>query len=140
MSTRESVLAAIATILGAAGTVTALVSNRIYRTRREQIGALPALQIEQDGADSQEIVLGKSDTTLNVVLTAYAAGDTPDSAPDAALAAAHAALMADLTLGLGADVQLQPNYTLDAPQVDSFDYVALAHRYQVFIRTALNAF
>ena len=139
MSTRETILAAIQTVLLAAGAVTALVGTRVYRTRREQIATVPAIQIEQDGIESEQIVLGYTDHTMDVVVTAFGEDDTPDKAPDATLSAAHAALMADPTLGQSGGVQILPNYSVDAPNVDGIDFRAIAHRYRIFFRTATNA-
>lgn len=139
MSTRETILAAVQSVLLAATAVTALVGTRIYRTRREQITAVPALQIEQDGVEAEQMVLGYTDHTMDIVITAFGEGDTPDSAPDAALSAAHAALMADPTLGQSNGVQILPNYRADPPNVDGIDFATIAHRYQVFYRTATNA-
>lgn len=139
MSTRETVLEAVRTTLANASAVATLVGTRVYRTRREQLAALPAIEIEQSGINSEQVVIGRQDHTLDVTVTAYATAETPDSAPDAVLAAAHAALFADRTLGLGADVQIMPNYAAETPQVDGFDYGALAHRYQIFFRTAPTA-
>ena len=100
MSTRETILAAFATKLaGVAG-------GRVYRARREQIPTLPAIVIEQAGMQSDETVLGMTDHLLTVSVAVLATGETPDSAVDATLTAAHSAILADFTLGLGNEVNL----------------------------------
>lgn len=139
MSTRETVLDAIKTRLLAASALTAIVGSHVYRTRRDQINADDAIEIEQDGIDSEQIVLGYTDHTMQVVLTAFGKDDIPDKGPDATLTAAHAALMADPTLGLADGVQILPGYNVETPQLGGFDLAALAHRYRIYFRTATTA-
>lgn len=134
MSAREDVLNAFVTKIGSGTSA----GSRVYRTRREQLPALPALVVEQAGIQSEQIVLGYTDHTLNVDLIAYASGDTPDSAADTVLAEANALLQADPSLGLSG-VSLLPNYSVDAPDVEQYDNARLVHRYQVFYRTATTA-
>ena len=134
MSAREDVLNAFVSQIGTGTSAGA----RVYRTRREQLPALPALMIEQAGIQSEQIVLGYTDHTLSVDLIAFASGDTPDSAADTVLAEAHALLMADPSLGVSG-VSLLPAYSVEAPDVEQYDNARLAHRYQVFYRTATTA-
>lgn len=138
MSTRETILAAVQTILVNAS----VAAGRVYRARREQIETLPAVEIDMVSAASQSSApLGVADHSLVFAVAALAKGDTPETAVDATLAAAHAALLAaGPTLGLGADVQLLPEWEAESPDIEQFDYVRLAHRYTVLYRTASGAF
>jgi len=101
MSQRETILAAVATKLAG------LAGGRVYRTRREQIGTLPAVVITPASETMQEFALGLLDHSLEVSIDVYASGDTPDSAADAVIEDSWAALAADPTLGLGSNVQLR---------------------------------
>jgi hypothetical protein len=133
MSKRDDILAAVAAKL-----VTASVaSGRIYRSRREQLGTLPAVIVEPDSETAEELVLGVTDAELRVAVRIFAEGDAPDSAADATLAAAHAALMADLSLGL-ADVQLSPRREIDW-QFENFDHAQVTARYLIQYRTAFGS-
>ncbi len=135
-SVRESILVAIAGKL-----VTANVADgRVYRTRREQIETLPAVEVELGGANAEELARGAMDHRMTVEVRALAKGDTPDTAADPVLLAAHAALMADLTLGLGNGVQLMPRFDADPPEVEAYDYARVTHRYTVTYRTDTGAF
>jgi hypothetical protein len=132
MSTRETILAAIATALsGVAG-------GRVYRSRREDLGTLPAVVITPDGEEAEEAVLGVTDRRLVVAVDVYAKGDTPDTAADATLAAAWAALAAAPTLGLGTDVQLWPAHSIDW-DFEDFDYARATLRVTYLYRTATGS-
>lgn len=133
MSTRETVLAAVASAL------TGIASGRVYRGRREQLPTLPAVIIEPLAASSAENVLGMTDHELTVGISVFAKGEIPDTAADATLSAIHTALMADLTLGLGSEVQLAPGIEVDW-NYDDFDYVRAEQRYRISYRTATGAF
>lgn len=128
MSTRETVLAAIAAQLsGVAG-------GRVYRSRREQIDALPAVVIEPVSAEATEVVLGAVDHELTVAVAVLANGETPDGAADATLVDVHAALVADRSLGLGNGVTLLPGFSTDW-DFEAFDFVRAENRYRVVYAT-----
>lgn len=136
MSTRDTILDAVTAALIAAN----VAGGQVFRTRREQITTLPAVEVTQAGMQSAENVLGRHDHALIVLVAVLAKGDTPDSAADPVLVAVHAALMADLSLGLGADVQIDINWETAEPDIDNYDYVRLAHRYTIHYRTATGSF
>lgn len=132
MSTRETILAAAASTL-----VTASVAaGRIYRTRREQLGTLPAVVVEPGRQAGQETMLGVMDHEFEIACRVFAQGDVPETAADATIAAMHAALFANLSLGLGSDVQLLPRYDMSEPNIENYDSVEIVVRYPVTYRTA----
>lgn len=135
MSTRETILAAIATQLAS------VASGRVYRSRREQLPTLPAVIIEPVSGRGEEIALGAMDHELSVSVAVFARGDTPDNAADATLLAAHTALIADRALGLGVTngVTLMPDFECDW-NFEDYDYVRAEHRYRVLYRTTGNDF
>jgi hypothetical protein len=129
MSTRETLLAAVATALsGVAG-------GRIYRSRREQLPTLPAVIVEPQGEEAQEVSLGYMDRRITVGVVVYAKGDTPDNAADSTLASAFAALAATPSLGLGEDVQLETTHAVEW-DFEDYDYVRATLRLTYFYRTA----
>ena len=136
MSTRETILAAVASILVTAN----VASGRVYRTRTEQIATLPAVEVKQVGAEAMEVVLGRTDHEVTFTVAALANGDTPDTAADAVLAAAHTALMADMSLGLGNEIQLHQDWQTNDPEVSDYDYIRHSHTYKVRYRTATGSF
>lgn len=133
MSTRETILAAIATQLAS------VASGRVYRSRREQLPTLPAIVIEPQSSQSSELSLGAMDHELVVNVALYANGDTPDSTADATLLAAHTALIADRSLGLGNGITLLPDFDADW-QFEDYDFVRAVHRYRITYRTTGNDF
>ena len=135
MSTRETILAAFATVMSS------VASGRVYRSRKEQLPTLPAVIIEPVGVESTELALGAMDHDLTVTVAVYAKGDTPDTAADATLLAGHTALIADRALGLGAanGVTLLPGFTADW-SFEDYDYVRASHTYRVMYRTTGNDF
>lgn len=133
MTIRESILAAFATQLAS------VASGRVYRSRREQLPTLPAVIIEPTAARSEEIALGAMDHELTVSVAVFAKGDTPDNAADSTLLAAHTALIADRSLGLGNGITLMPDFTADW-SFEDYDYVRAEHRYRVTYRTTGNDF
>jgi hypothetical protein len=132
MSTRETILAAIATALSG------VASGRVYRSRREQIGTLPSVVIEPQSDNGGEAVLGVQDRSLNVDVSVYASGDTPDAAADAVIGAIWSALVAAPTLGLGSNVQLDMQPTVEWDYED-FDHVRAIVRVTYLYRTALGS-
>lgn len=133
MSTRETILAAFATQLaGVAG-------GRVYRSRREQIGTLPAVIVSPDSASGEEFVLGSTDHDLTVAVFILAKGDTPDSAADATVVAVHAAIMGATDLGLGSDVQVSQRFETEW-DFEDYDYVRVILRYRVSYRTNSGGF
>lgn len=128
MSTRDTILAAVATALsGVAG-------GRVYRSRREQIPTLPAVIIEPISEDAEERALSRMDRLLSVGVSVLAKGDTPDNAADATLAAAWAALYAAPDLGQGSDVQIDPRHTIEW-DFEDYDYCRATLRVSVMYRT-----
>lgn len=133
MSQREAILSAVATCLAA------LAGGRVYRSRREQLAELPAIVIEPISSYSTERVLGFVDHDMTFEVAVLAKADTPETGADATLVSAHALLLSDLTLGISADVQLDPTFESSWDYSD-YDYVRAAHRYRVSYRTAAGAF
>jgi len=135
MSTRETILAAVAASLsGVAG-------GRIYRRRQEQIDTLPAVEVEFSGSNSGGAPLGVSDHEMRVRVAVLAKGDVPETAADATLVSVHTALLATIDLGLGNDVQLDPdNWEAPDPEISDYDYIRQPHIYTVRYRTALGSF
>ena len=132
-STRENILAAFATVMAS------VASGRVYRSRKEQLPALPAVIIEPRSCSSSEIALGAMDHDLTVSIAVYAKGDTPDNAADATLLAGHAALIANRSLGLGNGITLMPEFTADW-SFEDYDHVRAEHTYRVTYRTTGNDF
>ncbi len=131
MSTRDNILAAFQT------TLSALASGRVYRSRLEQLPALPAIVIEPDREDAEESMLGVMDATLDVQISLYARGDTPDNAADALLSSVHSAISADLSLGLGSDVQVMPRRRVSW-DFDRYDEARVVVGYTVAYRTTFG--
>lgn len=135
MSTRETILAAVAT------TLAGVASGRIYRRRQEQIETLPAVEVEFAGAVAGNAPIGVADHELRVRVAVLAKGDTPETAADATLVLVHSALLAAINLGLGTDVQIDPdNWTADEPEISDYDYIRQSHIYTVRYRTAFGGF
>jgi hypothetical protein len=132
MSTRETLLAAIAT------TLSGVASGRVYRSRREQMGTLPAVVVEPIEESGSEYVLGYCDRRLAVGVSVFAKGDTPDNAADATLAAAWAALAAAPTLGLGDGVQLDMEHAVDW-DIEEIDHCRAVLRVTYSYRTATGS-
>jgi len=107
MSLRESILAALL------ATLSGLCSGHVYRSRKEQLPAIPAIVIRPESADDPGEMLGVADATLTVAIEIYAQGDIPDQASDPVLEAVLSALKDDPTLGLGTDVQIKPGRHID---------------------------
>lgn len=133
MSTRDTILEAFRTTLVNAG----VASGNCYRSRQEQLPALPAVVINPSRETAEEQFIGVMDAELDVDVEIYANGDTPDNAADATLAAAHAALMADLSLGV-ADAQIVPRRSVDW-QFENYDNARVTARYTVRFRTTFGA-
>lgn len=138
MSTRESILAAITAKLIAAN----VAGGRVLRDAREQITQLPAVIVElAEHAPDASAPYGIADHRMSVNVAVLAKGDTPTTAADSALLSAHSALLADLTIGLGNNVQIDPiGWEGLPPEIDNYDYVRHAHRYVITYRTAYGSF
>ena len=132
MSTREALLAAVAT------TLSGLAGGRVYRSRREQLPTLPAIVIAPQDEEAIEIVLGYIDRRLKVGIEVLAKGDTPDNAADATLAAAWAALAANPQLGLGSEVQLESEHAISW-DFEDYDYVRATLTITCNYRTTFGA-
>lgn len=132
MSRREDILAAFKTVL------TGLAGGRVYRSRKEQIPDLPAIVIEPARVSMMEQPIGISDQSLTVAVQVLAKGDVPDSAADTTLSSIHAAVMADITLGLGSDVQVSQDVEIEW-DLEEFDHVRAILLYRVRYRTAIGA-
>lgn len=97
---RESILQGVVTILNGAA-----IGAGVYRSRVEAlaIGELPAVVVKpgMDSPDnsSRGIVVRKLEIELEFHARSTAANPAADSLADPVIAAAHAALMADQTLG-----------------------------------------
>jgi hypothetical protein len=131
MSTRETILAALAT------TLSGVASGRIYRSRREQLQTLPAVVIEPLSETASEIVLGVLDRRLTVGIAVYAKGDTPDNAADVTLAACWSSLFVTPGIALS-DVQIEPSHVIEW-DIEDYDYARATLRITVSYRTAIEA-
>ena len=129
MSTRETILTAVAT------TLSALAGGRVYRSRREQLPDLPAIVVTPEEEDAKETVLGRMDRRLRIAISVYARGETPDSASDAVLAAAWAALALDPSLGQSSDVCLEQTHRV-VWDIDDNDLVRATLTVTVGYRTS----
>ncbi len=132
MSTRESILAAMATALSG------LASGRVYRTRQEQLSTLPAIVIEPLQDSATEYALGRADRRLTVQVSVFAKGDIPDSAADSTISSAWSALFAAPTLGLGDGVQLMPDHELSW-NFDDYDYAQAVLRVTYLYTTPIGS-
>ncbi len=128
MSLRESILSALQT------TLASLCGGRVYRSRQEQLPALPAIVIRPETENDPGEMLTVSDSTLTVAVEIYARGDIPDQAADPVLTAALSALRADSTLGLGSDVQILPARRVDW-QIENYDDGAATLHIDILYRT-----
>ncbi|QRM19557.1 DUF3168 domain-containing protein [Dechloromonas sp. TW-R-39-2] len=127
MSQREVVLAALKQALSG------LCSGRVYRSRREQFPALPAIVIRPDADEDQGETLGYSDWNLTASIAIYATGETPDQAADSVLADVLGILKASPTLGLGSDVQVMPARRVDWA-FENYDDAEVTLRIQIIYR------
>lgn len=114
MSARETLLAALQT------TLSGLCSGRVYRSRKEQLPALPAIVIRPESEEGAGDLLGRQDATLLTAIDIYASGDIPDQTADPILAAVESALFAAPDLGLGPDVQIKPGRRIEW-DIENFD-------------------
>lgn len=128
MSQRETVLAALQT------TLSGLCSGRVYRSRKEQLPGIPAIVIRPETEDDPGEMLGAYDATLSVAISVYAQGDIPDQAADAVIDAVLAALKANVTLGLGSDVQVKPGHRIEW-NFETYDDVEAVLRIDIAYRT-----
>ena len=137
MSLRESVLAAIQSALVAAG----VAGGRVYRSRTAALVTLPSVTVEPESESATEEVLGMLSRTLGVVVHVFASGSPPDASADATLALIESTLLADRTLGLGAEVQLTSQldaaWDFDPAESGTYDHTRIALRFTVSTRTAL---
>lgn len=132
MSTRETLLAAVA------ATLSGVASGRVYRSRREQLPVLPAVIVTPSSESAEEELIGIGYRRLDIAIDVYASGDTPDTAADAVLAAAWAALAADPGLGLGSEVQLRMAHSIDW-DFEEYDHVRATLRVTLDYRTTLGS-
>lgn len=107
MSTREDILAALKTLLSG------LADGRVYRSRKEQLPAVPAIVVRPAGAGTEGDILGVTDWVFAVAIDLYAKGDIPDQAADPLLDQVLSLLAPSNALGLGPDVQIKPSRRLD---------------------------
>lgn len=110
MSTkREQILEAIKTALTGSATLGATV----YRSRVTPLarGESPAVIVEPVRNDvEQNTALPTLDHSMQVRVAVIVRGEIPDQLADPVIAAAHSAIMADLTLG-GLAIDVQPGET-----------------------------
>jgi hypothetical protein len=106
---RELILEAIKTALTGSATLGATV----YRSRVTPLarGESPAVIVEPVRNDvEQNTCLPTLDHSMQVRVAVIVRGDIPDQLADPVIAAAHSAIMADLTLG-GIAIDVQPGET-----------------------------
>lgn len=125
--TREPILAALQS------TLSGLCAGRVYRTRKEQLPALPAIVIRPDSENDPGDMLGVIDSTLSVAIAIYAQGEIPDQAADSVLEQVLAALRADSTLGLS-DTQLLPPRRIEWA-FENYDDAEVTLRIDISYRT-----
>lgn len=107
MSTRETILQAIKVKLSG------LADGRVYRSRKEQLPALPAIVVLPAAANTDGEMLGVTDWLFGVAVNLYGREDIPDQAIDPLLDQVLALLAPSNALGLGDDVQIRPSRRLD---------------------------
>jgi hypothetical protein len=108
-SKREQILEAIKTALTGSATLGATV----YRSRVTPLarGESPAVIVEPVRNDvEQNTCLPTLDHSMQVRVAVIVRGEIPDQLADPVIAAAHSAIMADLTLG-GIAIDVQPGET-----------------------------
>jgi len=106
---RELILEAIKTALTGSATLGATV----YRSRMTPLarGESPAVIVEPVRNDvEQNTCLPTLDHSMQVRVAVIVRGEIPDQLADPVIAAAHSAIMADLTLG-GIAIDVQPGET-----------------------------
>jgi hypothetical protein len=106
---REQILEAIKTALTGSATLGATV----YRSRVTPLarGESPAVIVEPVRNDvEQNTALPTLDHSMQVRVAVIVRGEIPDQLADPVIAAAHSAIMADLTLG-GLAIDVQPGET-----------------------------
>lgn len=128
MSQRETILAAVQSSLSA------LAGGRVYRARREQLPALPAIVITPVSDVSADSLLGVVDRVLTVDIAVYARGDIPDQAADSLVDQVTQILSASNALGLGSDVEIRPGIDID-PNFESYDDIQVVVRLVIDYRT-----
>ncbi len=127
MSQRETLVAALHTALSG------LCSGRVYRTRKEQLPALPAIVIRPLSGKELGGMIGYSDATLTVAIEIYAHGDTPDQAADPVLSAVLGLLQAS-SLGLPGNAQINPEIEYDWA-VENYDDSGVTLHLDITYRT-----
>lgn len=132
MSKRESILQAVVAVLTAA----APSGVGVYRSRVDalQESEAPALMVAPETEVVQELGQGLVEARLQIAVTVLARAIlAPDAAADPIIEAAHAALMADPTLGgLAFDTAEQSSeWAMDQTDLEA---VALTARYVVWHR------
>lgn len=98
---RELIVQAVAAAVNGAGGATA------HRSRDDalQTGELPAIVVNWTSEQPYDLSQAFSDKRLEVTVSVFAAGATPDTTLDAVIQAAHAAIFTNTTLaGLVMDV------------------------------------
>jgi hypothetical protein len=128
MTTRESILAATKAKLSS------LADGRVYRSRKEQFPALPAIVIRPDSANTEGDALGVTDWVFGVSVELYNSADTPDQAADPLLDQVLSLLSESNALGLGADVQIRPSRRLDW-NFESYDDLQVVLHLDIDYRT-----
>lgn len=126
--TRDQILTALQS------TLAGLCAGRVYRTRKEQLPALPAIVIRPDSEIDPGEMLGCTDATLSVAIAIYAQGEIPDQAADPVLVDALALLKSPDALGLGSDAQIMPARRIDWA-FENYDDAEVTLRIDIQYRT-----
>lgn len=135
MSTRETILARIATVLAP----TTGVSGRVYRSRVEPLARAesPAIVIEPVSDEAQQDTLGTLQWTLTVRVAVIVRATVPDQVADSVVADIHNRMFVDATLG-GYVIDILPGVTswetLEADQPAG----VVSMEYKITYRTVLN--
>jgi hypothetical protein len=115
-STRKSILNAIQTVLSS------ISDSRVYRARKEQFPALPAIVITTIEENSVEISIGRCHSELLVGISVYAKSDIPDDGADDVLKSCWDTLLENINLGLGDGVQISTTRAIKW-EYDDYDLV-----------------
>lgn len=128
MSQRETILAALHSSLSG------LCSGRVYRSRKEQLPAVPAIVIRPEAEEVTGEMLGVTDSVLTVAIEVYATGEIPDQAVDSTLASVFSILSAANPLGLGSDAQIRPSRRIEW-NFENYDDARVIVRVDIDYRT-----
>ena len=121
-------------------TGTAAVGTRIYRNRSEPLARneTPALMVTSEMDTPEEEVLGIHTRTLDLILSVFVRGNSPEGLADPVVESMHSKIMADHTLGgLALDINAGPT-KFDFMEADMPAGI-VSSRYTITYRTQVNS-